>query len=321
MKTLQEHNYFSIDATIIADSINQQGNRLTTFVCTFPRIILSETNTHKMISKNSASSRAVPFDKMLKRVEEHPFIPTKFMKDHKGMQGTEFFDKNTSAECLKVWLEARDNAINKAKELNSIGLSKQIVNRLLEPWMWHTAILTATDYENFFALRAHEAAEIHLQDLAYKMLEAYNDSKPKQLKEGQWHLPFNENIDNDRVLNLTKNLSYPKNIDDEFNIRIKICTARCARISYFNFEGKDDYEADIKLHDMLLSSGHFSPFEHCARTLTTAEFYNTNNGIVVDGLDNVFSTRSGNLNGFIQYRKTLQNENRKDERVKKLQLS
>ena len=80
-----------ISAEIIADSKNQFGDRITTFILTFPRIVLAEFNTHRMLSRNSASSRAIPFEKMVQMVQDDPFIPIKWMKDHKGMQGTEYF--------------------------------------------------------------------------------------------------------------------------------------------------------------------------------------------------------------------------------------
>jgi hypothetical protein len=80
-----------IKAQILADSKNPYGDRLTTMLVTFPRIILAEFNTHRMFSRNSASSRAIPFNKMIKAIEDNPFVPLGFQKDHKGMQGTEYF--------------------------------------------------------------------------------------------------------------------------------------------------------------------------------------------------------------------------------------
>ena len=155
-----------IEAKIIADSINDKGNRVTTFILTFPRFILAELNTHRMFSKNSASSRAIPFEKMLKMVEEDPFIPIAWQKDHKGMQGTEYFtnerisnysanlDGNEAVYQLnEEWLGARNCAVEQAKNMNQLGLTKQLVNRLLEPFMWHTVLLTATEFDNFFKLR------------------------------------------------------------------------------------------------------------------------------------------------------------------------
>jgi thymidylate synthase ThyX len=147
-----------IQAKVIADSKNPQGDRVTTMLVTFPRFILAELNTHRMLSKNSASSRAIPFEKMLHSVKTNPFIPIAWQKDHKGMQGTEYFTDTDVLESLKYdWLHARDAAVTGALRLaqgdHQVELTKQLCNRLLEPFMWHTVIITATDWENMFSLR------------------------------------------------------------------------------------------------------------------------------------------------------------------------
>jgi len=142
-----------IEAKIIADSINEQGDRIITYILTFPRFILAELNTHRMFTRNSSSSRAIPFDKIVKMVEEDPFIPIAWQKDHKGMQGTEYFS-GWRAKVLKLaWISASKAAIWSAKKLHGLGLTKQLCNRLLEPFMWHTCLLTTTDLENFFEQR------------------------------------------------------------------------------------------------------------------------------------------------------------------------
>lgn len=302
-----------IKAEIIADSIDKKGKRITSFVVTMPRIVLAELNTHRALSRNSASSRAIPFMKMLDMVKKTPFIPIKWMKEHTGMQGTEFFTDETEIKQLEIaYLDGRDNAIKTAEKLSGLGLTKQIVNRGLEPYMWHTVILTACDFENFIALRAHEAAEIHIQKLAYVMLEELNNSTPKLLQPGEWHIPFGDRMDETQISELINVLCpiQPASVnwyqDMVQNIKIKIATARCARVSYtvVGEEGKtDNYSNDVKLHDRLLSMGHLSPFEHCARTMSEEEF-NINEW-------------SGNFNGFVQYRKMLPNENRKDSRILK----
>ena len=256
-----------IKAEIIADSLSPQGHRLTTFICVFPRIVLAEFNTHIMLSRNSASSRAIPFNKMVEMVKTNPFIPIKWMKDHKGMQGTEYFEDTNQLQTY--WLKARDEAVNWAEGLNNQGLTKQVVNRLLEPFMWHTVIVTGTEWENFFALRAHPDAEIHIQNLAYKMLEEYNKSTPKVLQAGEWHIPFGDRID---VTRLEGQMQVSIPLEQWQSVKVQIATARCARVSYLNFEGKDDYEADIVLHDRLLASGHMSPFEHCAKVMNMDEY-------------------------------------------------
>lgn len=282
-----------ISAQVIADSINSCGERCTTFLAVFPRIVLAEANTHRAISKNSASSRAIPFHRMVSMVQDNPFIPIRWMKAHKGMQGNEYFtDEKDIKACEIEWLKARNSAVEHATLLSDIGVTKQVCNRLLEPFMWHTVIMTGTDWGNYFALRAHEAAEIHIQDLAYKMLEAYNASTPKSLKEGEWHIPFGDKLDLERLEGLNGG---PKSDSYTIELKLKIATARCARVSYLNFEGKDDYLADIKLHDELSKMGHWSPFEHCAQALPYI--------------------KSGNFSGFKQYRKFFMGENAKDPRI------
>lgn len=305
-----------ISAEIIADSCTDvkyhsdapgvAPSRLTTFVLRFPRIVLAEFNTHRMISKNSASSRAIPFKKMVEMVENEPFIPMGFQKDHKQMQGTEYLEGEQLELAKKRWLMARDSAIHMAKCLNEeSGVTKQLCNRVLEPFLMHTVVATGTDWANFFALRAHPAAEIHIADLAEKMLKAYNESTPKHLATGEWHIPFGDRFDDDRIMKLCElekdfwheGLSQHTLNQMEQKIRVKIATARCARVSYNNFEGKDDYAADLKLHDILSTQGHWSPFEHCAKAAN-------------------FDGYIGNFKGFRQYRKDFDGENKSDSRIK-----
>lgn len=177
-----------IEAKIIADSLNEFGNRITSFIVTMPRFLLAELNTHRAFSRNSASSRAVPFNKMVEMVENDPFIPTVWQEDHSGMQGTQYLDDKPASYLNPKWtdqLKGRDilnsiwgekqvitkedgtkiypierpqgsalyHAIECAKELNANKATKQLANRLLESFMWHVCIITATDFENFFKLR------------------------------------------------------------------------------------------------------------------------------------------------------------------------
>ena len=314
-------------ATVIADSKNEFGQRITTFIITFPRYLLAEFNTHRMLSRNSASSRAIRFEKMVQSVMENPFIPSRWQKDHPGMQGVEYFDEIDSKEFVRMWLSARDSAVGHAQILNHQKVTKQIANRLLEPFMYHTCLVTGTEWENFFALRAHEAAEIHFQDLAEKMLVAINESTPKQLKAGEWHIPFADdlvNIAEDAVRSTAyESMDKDDKLFEEF--MIKIATVRCARISYVTpgSTSKMDYKADLELHDRLFSSGHWSAFEHCARAMNEEEYeYNTMHNHITDAHVNC-STQSlaqaqgwcGNFKGFIQYRKMFVSENRSDSRL------
>jgi hypothetical protein len=307
-----------IKAEIIADSLNEFGNRIITYVIVFPRIVLAEFNTHRALSRNSASSRAIPFSKMVKMVGENPFVPIAWQKDHSGMQGTEYWTENDFIHpkgfdvrhdgyrnmihyLEEGWREGSIDAVHRATNLNNAGLTKQMCNRMLETYMYHTAIVTATEWENFFALRAHPDTEIHLSDLAHKMLDAANNSIPKQLKAGEWHIPFGDSFDRDRLIQTLNGAGMEPTQQNIDNLKVRIATARCARVSYLNFEGKDDYVTDVKLYLRLLSAGHMSPFEHCAQAMRTYEYLSAAN--------------SGNFKGFIQHRKMLSGENKFDNRL------
>lgn len=314
-----------IEAKIIADSTGPFNDRIITYILTFPRIVLAEFNTHRALSRNSASSRAIPFKKMVKMVQENPFIPIKWMKEHTGMQGDEYFEKPYDiAERQTRWLIARDEVVRNSEILSSLGVTKQVCNRLLEPFMWHTCIATATEWENFFALRAHPDAEIHIQELAHKMLDAANASVPKQLKPYEWHIPFGDTFDNNRIKALFPlKLSHSKSMEYTYEeAKLKIATARCARVSYLNFEGKDDYNADLELYERLLKAGHMSPFEHCAQAMAEQAYFGNLCDSKFLGGDDYGNAQysygwSGNFKGFVQLRKTLPNENKQDERLKK----
>lgn len=295
----------SIDAKIVADSINAYGDRITTFTVTFPRFILAELNTHRMLSRNSASSRARPFKVMLKDVTDDPFIPIRWMSAHKGMQGSEYLDGAQAEQAVAKWLEARDAAVRSAVELDRLQVTKQLVNRLLEPFMWHEVIITATEYENFFALRAHADAEIHIAALAEAMLRAYNASTPKRLSAGEWHIPFSDHFDDAKLAALVDGASDVPPAQQIETFKKEIACARCARISYKPFGSEDqyDYVADRRLFKTLLDGGHMSPLEHCARAMSDDERQRHHNAVC------------GNFRGFVQYRKMMANESRNDSRV------
>ena len=144
-----------IKAEIVAHSINEQGDELISVLATFPRIILAEINTHRMLSKNTSSSRAIPFKKMVESVKNDTFIPIVWQKSHSGMQGTEYFDDGNVESLIQDWLRARDQAISSATFLTETGATKQLANRLLEPFMWTTMLITGpkSGWDNFFNLR------------------------------------------------------------------------------------------------------------------------------------------------------------------------
>jgi hypothetical protein len=216
---------------------------------------------------------------MITNIWQAPAVPVSFGKNCKGMQATEGeirgWSKWLALKSILLWSKA---SCLFSKWLGWLGVHKQISNRYVEPFMYTTIVVTATDWANFFALRAHKAAQPEFQEVAFEMLKALSKSSPKLLQPGEWHLPFADQY-------MPKGLS-------QSNL-LKIVTARCARVSYLNFEGSIDHDKDYALHDELLEQGHVSPSEHAAQAAET-------------------SVRSGNFKGYIQYRKTLKNECRNE---------
>ena len=263
-----------IEAKIIADSISPTGDRITTFVCTFNRWILAELNTHRMLSRNSASSRAIPVEKMIERIRSQPAMPVSWGKNRKGMQATEELDEYERKSAELVWKDAMEDAIRNAERLLAYGVHKQIANRLLEPFAHMTSIVTATDWANFFALRCHPNAQPEMQELAYSMRNAFQLSEPSIVRIGEWHLPF---IDEEEKQH------------HNLNELCLVSAGRCARVSYLQHSGVRDLTADINLSNRLINDGHWSPFEHLATPLETPAY-------------------CGNFYGWKQFRKMFANE-------------
>lgn len=240
-----------ITAKVIADSESNDDIRIITYELTYPRYIHSEFMTHRVFSRNASSSRAIPIKKVIEEVETNPVIPAEWGKNQKGMQARELLNTEDTQEATKVWLEAASAAALHASKLEKLGVHKQITNRILEPFTVIKVICTATEYQNFFKLRAHPDAQPEIRILAEKMLEVYNLSQPVRVNSDKYHIPYvsAEEINNYKIETL-----------------IKCSIARCARVSYKNHDGTDAVVTkDIELYEKLLESRHLSPFEHVAK--------------------------------------------------------
>lgn len=276
---------------ILADSLAPSGKRLTTWELTYPRCIHSEIMTHGEMARNAASSRAIPVEKMIERVMKDPFVPVHWGKNKKGMQAEQELTAMQIEQARSVWLGARNSAVERAQILLNIGLHKQITNRLLEPWMWITVILSGTSFTNWFGLRDHKDAEPHFQILAREMHVQYDAATPESLDVGEWHRPlFNQTRENHEDTDAVNKMA--RTTVDAVDLANKISVGRCARVSYLTHDGKRDIQADIDLHDRLKNAnpGHWSPFEHVARAESDPNL------------------RSGRFQGWTQYRKMFTNE-------------
>ena len=314
----------SYEAKILKDSVSPLGHRLTSFEITFPRPVLAEFNTHRVFSRNSASSRAIPVKKQLRRVLEDPFVPGRFGINEKGMQSFSFLEGVSHEDAEAGWLRGRDRAVVTALELllgyrlvtatlgreptaerlandldgliahleeavkrpgwlesGILNVHKQITNRGLEPYMWHTVLVTSTEWSNFYALRVDKEAQPEIRQIADMMLQLHEASQPTPLAYGQWALP------------LVSDEELAEYGADAVEWR-QISTGRSARISNLTHDGIRDPAEDVKLHNKLQRDGHMSPFEHPARPMTPEEFAE--------------SEWSGNFHGWHQYRKDIPDE-------------
>ncbi|MBD9544220.1 FAD-dependent thymidylate synthase [Ensifer sp. ENS04] len=298
----------TITAIVIKDSINTDGQRITTLQLRYPRFIHAEFMTHRVMSRNASSSRAIPVHRLIQDIIDDTAMPMHWGKNQPGMQAREEHTEvvNLPAFDLKpvgsspqlwtygelalhgspspyripatrgvireaAWIDARDYAIAVARAFDTAGYHKQIVNRLLEPFTHINVVVTATDWDNFFTLRDHPDAQPEIQVLAREIKAAMAASTPIEMGDGDWHLPYVTDEDQ----------ASPDDL-------IKVSVARCARVSYLTHDGrKTTVEEDVELHDRLVVAEplHASPAEHQATP---------------------FGARDKNFNGWRQYRSILE---------------
>lgn len=283
-----------ITAKILKDSISPTNKRITTFELEFPRFVLPEFNTHRVFSRNAASSRAIPIETMIKQVLDNPAMPIWWGKNQAGMQAKEELDntkitidhytgrEGTSLDRAKqIWLESRDEAVKYVKELSNIGLHKQIANRILEPWSHIKVVVTSTEWDNWYNLRNHPDAQPEIHELAKIMLVEHVVSTPVPLEYGEWHLPY--------ITRYRNHYTTGRHEDGLFDLETakKVSVSLCAQVSYRKSD--DSVDKAIKIFDKLIESKptHASPTEHQATPLEDSE------------------ESSGNFRGWLQYRQTI----------------
>jgi thymidylate synthase ThyX len=274
-----------IEAKVIEDSISEEGKRITTLQVKFHRFILPEFNTHRVFSRNFSSSRAIPTKTLLKQIVEEPAMPIHWGKNEPGMQAHEELDALTKRSAKAVWIDAAKDAALRASLLSSMGVHKQIVNRTIEAYLWAHGVVTSTEWDNWFSLRAHEDAQPEIHELAIRMREAMESSIPVLLEPGQWHLPYISEEERS-VLSLE-------------SLR-KISAARCCRVSYLKHDGTiPNIEEDLALFERLAGAVplHASPLEHQATPDSLYTLQNWDH----EGWDNY--GLHGNFVGWIQHRK------------------
>lgn len=272
-------------AKVLADSISPTGVRLTTLEVEYPHAVHKDIMTHRMLSRNFQSFRAFPPEKVMENIGKDPFYPV-FTKRVKGMANGVSLEGDELDTAQNIWHDHILGCLDRAQRMIDLDIGKDQVNFVLQDLTWIRGIITATDWDNFFALRAFapdgSKPRPEVEKIAQMMYDAIDYSKPTELALGQWHMPLvsrHESVwcweDNDTL---------------EWDFWKKVSTGRCARVSYLTHDGKRDAQKDVGLHDGLLGNFHMSPFEHVATPYYGGNVY------------------LGNFRGWEQYRKSIPNE-------------
>lgn len=296
-------------AIIIADSITPSGQRITTFQLRFWRAILPELNTHRVFSRNTASTRAIPVKAMITNIRKDPAMPLHWGQNQPGMQASDELTPFKRKLAKTLWLSAMWVATFFASIGAKLGMHKQTIGRILEPFAHSSTVVTSTEWSNFYALRRHPDAQPEIKALADAMFAAHQASTPKLLGAGEWHLPYIQEKDrDDATAFIEENPTFalptrfvedlPFEIDHKTQYLLAVSVARCARISYKLHDGiTTSFDSDIKLYARLLAAQplHASPAEHQAAPLHLLTGKDSHNW-------------SGNLRGVVQFRKILSGE-------------
>lgn len=255
----------NISAEIIADSISENDKRITTFVLEFHRFILPEFNTHRLFSRNAASSRAIPVSKVIELVENSPAMPIHWGKNQAGMQAKEELEGEEKEIVQNYWELSAENAVVVAELMNKNGAHKQIVNRILEPYQMIRVVCTATEYDNFFYLRYHADAQPEICELAKVMWEAREQSIPEELQPGEWHVPFvNTSRDATGKRYYWNFISETEKVEISPEDALKVSASACAQVSYRKTDTSLEKALDIYNKLVTMKPVHASPFEHAA---------------------------------------------------------
>lgn len=298
-----------IKATIIQDSISPDDIRLTTFELEYPRFIHSEFMTHRQFSRNAASSRAIPVEKMHEIVRTSPATPVVWQKNQPGMQSSVDLEGPELERAQMEWRIATHGAVESSKAMLKAGLHKQWANRVTEPFQMMKVVVTATEWANFFWLRNHEDAQPEIHELAKVMLEAHISHHPLKLMPGEWHVPY---VNRERIYQEGE-LFYKDNHGNILSAEeAKIISASCcAQVSYRKAD--DTLEKAQNIFRRLIHSEpvHASPVEHQATPLKFHKEFFSN--IFEPGATHVDRDRnvwSGNFRGWIQHRQLIPNHSR-----------
>lgn len=297
-------------ASLIKHSI-ANGIAIATFILEYPRIIHSELMTHRVFSRNSASSRAIPTKAVISDIRDNPADIVWWGKNMTGMQAKEELTgwRLKAAKILHVL--GRESAILISRLQLAVGLHKQIANRRLETYQNIRVVVTSTEWNNFFALRNHPDAQPEFQLLASMMYSTMSSSVPEILKPGHWHIPYIHTVINEDG-NQEFYFFNPNDQTDllrafSLNDALKISASLAAQESYRKSDSSLE-KAEV-IWERLVGSApvHASPTEHQAMAMQYAKSVNDSWESGITHMDRNDNYWSGNFRGFIQHRQLIPN--------------
>lgn len=293
----------TVSAKVIKDSVSPDGIRVTTLELEYPRIIHSELMTHRVFSRNSASSRAIPVSKVIELVESNPAMPVHWGKNQPGMQAQQELDETSKQSVKQLWLEAAKQAISIAKVMAASGAHKQVVNRILEPFQHMKVVVTSTEWANWDWLRDHPDADPTIHALAKEMKMVRDDSDPTPLNYGEWHLPYVTTMATVSGLKY-----YDENLKEITVEQARMVSASCcAQTSYRKQDGSLEKAEDIFKKLVESEPCHASPVEH---QCTPIEYSIYDMHVLPEGVTHRCKNNelwSGNFRGWLQFRQLIPN--------------
>lgn len=291
-----------ISVKVIKDSYNSNfSSRITTMILEYPRIVHSELMTHRLFSRNSSSSRAIPIEKVIEQVRNNPAMPVRFGRNQTGMQDAGEYSPQLGKE---MWLGAAKDAIRNAKSFSECSFHKQVANRILEPYQFIRVCLTSTNWNNWFNLRNHPDADPTIHALAKTMEKAMDESIPKHLVPDHWHIPFV----NEETSSFRQQFFDEKGNEITLKEALMISASCAAQTSYRKLDFSIEKAKNIYNKLIVSKPCHASPVEHCARAIpkfiNPMDYFNLNG---VTHVDRNGIPWSGNFHGYIQYRQLIEN--------------
>lgn len=300
---------------IVGHSIDVHGNEVVSAILTYPLIIHAEVMTHRMFSRNAASARAIPGAKYRNTVKEGPFIPYALQKKHSGMQGSGYLPEDSYRSAVEFWIDCMEYSVKIANYMDkAFDVTKQITNRMLAPYSWMRLLVTTgkEGLENFFELRCHEDAEIHIMELAHNLKKEYDKSVPKKLGFGEWHIPFQEDIERMMEGYYSEMPESETKDSDYLQLMIEVAVGMAARTSYTLLPEEKDWRVYKRVHDKMLEMKpfHASPFEHVLQAFGEQEYYTWGKMLGLDdkGQQIIEYGWCDNFRGFRTYRNILEAE-------------